>query len=169
MLNAAYAFGYLTWKAQWVTMAESSIRVLQMVFQGAVCDSLTHEQDDGNNAPGFQINLLVVPVFSEKDIIIKMRKFRGKFPKSVNITSCQFAPVPTAEWSLQKQRIECCNEDKCFLLHYCSDTVSALCMYSNTVLTQCQYKIKIFLGQWLPEGTAAKNGNTPLFSGEKEI
>lgn len=56
--------------------------ILQMICQGRIGNPLRHECNNGYNASGFYINIGNVPVFAEKNIIIKMRKFGRKFSES---------------------------------------------------------------------------------------
>ena len=54
--------------------------ILQVVLQRSICDSLSHKGCHGQEAPGFQVKVLVVPVFTKKNVIIVMGKFRCKVP-----------------------------------------------------------------------------------------
>ena len=57
-------------------------RILNMVFQAAVCNALCHKSSDCQKAPGFHIQVFVVPVFPKQHIVIEVRELRRKFPSA---------------------------------------------------------------------------------------
>ena len=61
--------------------------ILQVVLQGSIRDSLSHESCHSQEAPGFQVKVLVVPVFTEKNVIIIVGKFRCEVPQLITTSS----------------------------------------------------------------------------------
>lgn len=58
-------------------------RVLKMMTERGVRDSLRHERDDGQEAAGFQIDSAAVPVFAEQDIVVIMCEIGGEIAERV--------------------------------------------------------------------------------------
>lgn len=55
--------------------------------EGGISQSPANENGNGDDGPGFQTDVLIVPFFAEKDIIIEMSELRGEIPQPVPTSS----------------------------------------------------------------------------------